>query len=68
MAVNPTTTHSERKPRRTTQSMNKGSDESLLNYQKYSFSSVVEGKFKTKKKMSTTYGQLKEKSKAETQK
>ena len=46
--------------------MKKGSEESLLNYHKYSFASVVEGKFKTKKKMSTTYGQLKEESKAET--
>ena len=48
--------------------MKKGSEESLLNYQKYSFTFVVEGKFKTKIQMSTTYGQLKEKSKAKTQK
>ena len=68
VVVNPTTTHSERKPRRTTQSMNKGSEESLLNYQKYYFASVVEGQFKTKNQMLTTYGKLKEKSKAETQK
>ena len=68
VVVNPTTTHSERKPRRTTQSMNKGSEEPLFNYRKYSFASAVEGKFKTKKKMLTTYGKLKEKSKDETQK
>ena len=48
--------------------MNKGSDDSLLNYQKYSFASALEGKFKTEKKTLTTYGKLKEKSKAETQK
>ena len=47
--------------------MKKGGEESLLNYQKYSFASDVEGKFKTKKKMLTTYGKLKEKSKVETQ-
>ena len=48
--------------------MKKGSEESLLNYQKYSFAFVVEGKFKTKNKMLTTYGQLKDKSKVKTQK
>ena len=46
--------------------MNKGSEESLLNYQKYYFSSAIEEKFKNKNQMSTNYGQLKEKSKAET--
>ena len=68
VVVKKTTTHSERNPWRTTQSMNKGSEESLLNYQKYSFSSAFEGKFKNKKKISTTYGKLKEKYKIETQK
>ena len=48
--------------------MKKGGEESLLNYQKYFFASVVEGKFKTEKKMLTTYGQLKEQSKAESKK
>ena len=48
--------------------MKKGGEESLLNYQKYSFASALEGKFKTEKKTLTTYGKLKEKSKAETQK
>ena len=46
--------------------MNKGSEESLLNYQKYCFASTIEGQFNTKNKMLTTYGKLKEKSKAET--
>ena len=32
LVVNPTTTHSERKPQRTTQSMKKGGEETLLNY------------------------------------
>ena len=48
--------------------MKKGGDESLLNYQKYSFASSIEEKFKTKKQMLTTYGNLKEKYKAKTQK
>ena len=45
--------------------MKKGSEESLLNYQMYYFSSAIEGKFKTKKQMLTTYGQLRDKSKDE---
>ena len=65
--VHPTTTHSERNPPRTIQSMKKGGEESLLNYQKYSFASSVEGKFKTENKMLTTYGKLKENSNVETQ-
>ena len=56
VVVNIATTQSERKPQTTTQSMKKGSEESLHNYHKYSFASIVEGKFNTKKKMSTSYG------------
>ena len=48
------------------QSMKKGGEESLLNYQKYSFASVVEGKLMIENQMFNTYGQLKEKSKVET--
>ena len=48
--------------------MKKGGEESLLNYQNYSFAFAVEGQFKTENKILTTYGQLKEKSKDETQK
>ena len=66
--VNPSTTLSERNPLGTTQSMKKWGEDSLLNYHKYSFSSTIEEQFKTEKKMLTTYGQLKEKSKAKTQK
>ena len=68
MVVNLATTHLKREPRRTAQSMNKGSEESLLKYQKYSFASVVKGKFKTENQMLTTYGKIKDKSKDETQK
>ena len=56
VVVKKTTTLSDINPRRTTQSMKKWGEESLLNYQKNYFASVVEGKFKNEKKMLTTYG------------
>ena len=56
----PVTTQSERNPSGASQSKKTGVEEPLLKYQKYPFTSVVEGQFKTKKQMLDLYEQLKE--------
>ena len=60
MVGKPVTTQLERKSSGASQPKKKEFEEPFLNYQTYSFTSVVEVQFKTKKKLLDIYGKLKE--------
>ena len=64
----PVTTQVKKNPSKAPQSNKKGVEDPFLKYQTYSFTSTIEGQFKTEKQMLDIYGKLKEQAITKTQK